>query len=116
MNANLIRKIAATSFLISGLGLSAVAFASSGAGSAGSTGGPASMTDRNQTVAAQVAADAAEQAAARPLTQIGQNLSGQGAANPVDTESSRANQTTVDNPAAMQSESGVGARNPIDQE
>lgn len=117
MNANLIRKIAATSLLMSGLGVSAVAFASSGAGSAGSTGGPARMTDRHETVAAHVAADAAEKAAARPLTEIGQNLSGQGAANPVDTESSRAHQTVVDDsPAATQSESGLGAHNRVDME
>lgn len=88
---NPLGKLAASSLLLIGLGLSAGAFAqgSGGAGSSGTTGGPSgpdARQDSAQIDASQIAAVSAQST---------QNPSGIGARNPVDNESSRTNATRV---------------------
>jgi hypothetical protein len=88
---NPLGRLAATSLLLIGLGLSAGAFAqgSGGAGSSGSTGGPSAPDARQNSAqidAGQIAAVSAQSTA---------DPSGIGARNPIDNESSRTNTTRV---------------------
>lgn len=84
-------RLAATSLLLIGLGLSAGAFAqgSGGAGSSGSTGGPSAPDARQSSARIDDDQIAAVSAQSTP------DPSGIGARNPVDNESSRTNTTRV---------------------